>query len=235
MKVGVYNPFRYLEEKTLRTFWFKTYLCPVCEKQFDAIRLFSEAVKVKDRDHDLKPIYDGVNALMFQLVSCPNCLYTSFEDDFKELSPSHLQVVRNLCEKLRQNLKIELSEHKNLRDAIVQYNLAAVIYTARGRLFRAAESFLKLAWLYRDAGSFEEERKALNHAMGLFLKCYTEQDLDEDQQIVALFYVGEINKLLGNKKEMMRWFSELFERFGKKDSIYLKRARQEWQEASFER
>lgn len=235
MNVGVYNPFGRLEEKILRTFWFKTHLCPVCEKQFDAIRLFSEAVKIKSRDPDLKPVYYGVNAFMFQLISCPNCLYTSFEDDFEEMPSSQLQAVRNLCERLKQNLRIDLSENKSLRDAIVQYNLAGIIYVAREKFFRAAESFLKLAWLYRDVSSLDEERKALNHASELFLKSYTQQDLSEDQQIVALFYLGEINKLLGNKKEMVRWFSELFGKFGRRDSIYLKQARQQWQEALFEK
>lgn len=236
MNVGVlYNPFGRLEEKILRTFWFKTHLCPVCEKQFDAIKLFSEAVKIKSRDPDLKPVYDGVNALVFQLISCPNCLYTSFEDDFEELPHSKLQIVRNLCERLKQDLRINLSESKGLRDAAVQYNLAGIIYVTREKFFRAAESFLKLAWLYRDAGSLDEERKALNRALEFFLKSYTQQDLSEDQLIAALFYLGEINKLLGNKKEMVRWFSELFEKFGKRDSIYLRQARQQWQEASFEK
>jgi uncharacterized protein (DUF2225 family) len=182
----------------------------------------------------LKPVYDGVNVLMFQLVSCPKCLYTSFEDDFGELQSSHVEAIKRMHEKLK-GFEIELSENKSVRDAAVQYNIAAVMYVAREKFFRAAESFLKLAWLYRDAGAPDEEKKALERAKEMFLKSYMEEDLWEDRQIAVLFYLGEIEKRLGNRKEAIRWFSELFKRFSKSDSIYVKQARQEWQEVSFEK
>lgn len=218
----------------MRTFWHKSYVCPVCNSQFEAVRIFSNAIKVKSRESDLKPVYDGVNVLMFQLVSCPKCLYTSFEDDFGELQSSHVEAIKKMHEKLK-GFEIELSENKSVRDAAVQYNIAAVMYVAREKFFRAAESFLKLAWLYRDAGAPDEEKKALERAKEMFLKSYMEEDLSEDRQIAVLFYLGEIEKRLGNRKEATRWFSELFKRFSKSDSIYVKQARQEWQEVSFEK
>ncbi len=218
----------------MRTFWHKSYVCPVCNSQFEAVRIFTDAIKIKSRESDLKPVYDGVNVLMFQLVSCPKCLYTSFEDDFGELQSSHVEAIKRMHEKLK-GFEIELSENKSVRDAAVQYNIAAVMYVAREKFFRAAESFLKLAWLYRDAGAPDEEKKALERAKEMFLKSYMEEDLWEDRQIAVLFYLGEIEKRLGNRKEATRWFSELFKRFSKSDSIYVKQARQEWQEVSFEK
>lgn len=218
----------------MRTFWHKSYVCPVCNSQFEAVRIFTDAIKVKSRESDLKPVYDGVNVLMFQLVSCPKCLYTSFEDDFGELQSSHVEAIKRMHEKLK-GFEIELSENKSVRDAAAQYNIAAVMYVAREKFFRAAESFLKLAWLYRDAGAPDEEKKALERAKEMFLKSYMEEDLWEDRQIAVLFYLGEIEKRLGNRKEATRWFSELFKRFSKSDSIYVKQARQEWQEVSFEK
>jgi hypothetical protein len=206
----------------------------VCNSQFEAVRIFTDAIKVKSRESDLKPVYDGVNVLMFQLVSCPKCLYTSFEDDFGELQSSHVEAIKRMHEKLK-GFEIELSENKSVRDAAAQYNIAAVMYVAREKFFRAAESFLKLAWLYRDAGAPDEEKKALERAKEMFLKSYMEEDLSEDRQIAVLFYLGEIEKRLGNRTEATRWFSELFKRFSKSDSIYVKQARQEWQEVSFEK
>ncbi|WP_041075868.1 DUF2225 domain-containing protein [Thermotoga caldifontis] len=216
----------------MRTFWRKRYVCPVCKGEFESVRLFSEAIRIRSRESDLKPVYEGVNALMFQLVSCPNCLYTSFEDDFEKLTASEVEAVEKVSERVKQ-IKIDLTENKSVRDAALQYNIAAGMYVARRKLFRAAECFLKLAWLYRDADASDEERKALEHAKELFLKSYSEEDLTEERQIAALFYLGETSKRLGEKKEAVRWFSELFKRFGKSDSIYLKQARQEWQEVSF--
>ncbi|HBT39872.1 MAG: DUF2225 domain-containing protein [Pseudothermotoga sp.] len=218
----------------MRTFWNKNYVCPVCKNQFEAVRIFSDAIKIKNRESDLKPVYDGVNVLMFQLVSCPKCLYTSFEDDFGDLTSLQAETIARMHEKLKQ-IEIDLSENKKIRDAAVQYNIAAAMYVARKKSFRAAESLLKLAWLYRDAGAPDEEKRALERAKELFLKSYMEEDLSEDRQIAVLFYLGEIEKRLGNRKESVRWFSELFRRFSKSGSIYVKQARQEWQEVSLEK
>lgn len=215
----------------LQTFWEQEFTCPVCDKRFRSLRVFSDAIRIKDRDSDLKPTYDGVNALLFQPVTCPECLYTAFENDFEmPLSQKQKEMLTKLCEKLKAMLSIDLSKDRGLKDAASLFTIAAAVYVVVEKHLRAAEAYLKLAWLFRDLNDPAEEAKALTGALKHFTESYTKEALSDEQQIMVLFYLGELNARLSNKKEAIKWFSTLIQKFPNTSSIYVKLARKEWQE-----
>lgn len=217
----------------LQTFWEQEFKCPVCAKTFHSIRVFSDAIKIKDRDSDLKPTYDGVNALLFQPVTCPDCLYTTFESDFEaSLSQTQKELLTKLCEKLKTLLSVDLSKERTLKDGASLFTIAAAVYSLLGKHLRAAESYLKLAWIFRDMNNHTEETKAITGALKHFTESYKTEELSEDQQIMVLFYLGELNARLSNKKEAVKWFSTLIQKFGNSNSVYVKLARKEWQEVT---
>lgn len=215
----------------MQTFWEQEFKCPVCGKTFRSVRVFSDAIKIKERDSDLKPTYDGVNVLLFQPVTCPECFYTAFESDFEiSLSQKQKEMLKKLCEKLKALLSIDLSKDRKLSDGASLFTIAAAVYTILEKHLRAAEAYLKLAWIFRDMNNHNEEIKALTGALKHFMESYTKEELSEDQQIMVIFYLGELNARLSNKKEAVKWFSTLIQKFGNSSSIYVKLARKEWQE-----
>ncbi len=218
------------------TFWKKSLTCPMCTAEFQAVRVFTDAVKIKDRDSDLKPTYEGVNYSLFQPITCPVCFYSTFEDDFsKAPKPQEAEKIRKFLAKIRESVKIDLSENRTLKDAASIYAITAAIYTILGKPLKIAEAYLKLAWIYRDIANDDEERKALQNALRFFLESYTKESLSEEQQVMVLFYLGEINRRLANKKEAVKWFSKLLQSYGNSSSPYVKLARMQWQEAATER
>lgn len=217
----------------MQTFWEQEFNCPVCGKRFQSVRLFSDAIRIKDRDSDLKPTYDGVNALLFQPVTCPECLYTAFESDFEmSLGQKQKEMLTKLFGKLKVMLSVNLSKDRDLKDGASLFTIAAAVYTILERHLRAAEAYLKLAWIFRDLNNHEEEMKALTGALKHFMESYTKEELSDEQQIMVLFYLGELNARLSNKKEAVRWFSTLIQKFGNSSSMYVKLARKEWQEVT---
>lgn len=101
----------------LQTFWEQEFKRPICTKTFHSLCVFSDAIKIKDRDSDSKPTYDGVSALLFQPVTCPDCLYTTFENDFEvPLSQEQKELLTKLCEKLKTLLSVDLSRERTLKD-----------------------------------------------------------------------------------------------------------------------
>lgn len=217
----------------LQTFWEQEFRCPVCGKTFHSVRVFSNAIKIKDRDSDLKPTYDGVNALLFQPVTCPECLYTAFENDFEmSLSQRQKEMLTKLCEKLKTMLSINLSKDRDLKDGASLFTIAAAVYVLVEKHLRAAEAYLKLAWIFRELNDPGEESKALTAALKHFTESYTKEELSDEQQIMVLFYLGELNARLSNKKEAVKWFSTLIQKFPNSSSIYVKLARKEWQEVT---
>ncbi len=217
----------------LPTFWRKSLSCPVCGTNFEAIRVFTDAIRIKDRDSDLKPIYKGVNYLLFQPITCPNCFYSTFEDDFvKEPKPQFAEKIKKLREKLKDTVKVDLSENRTLNDGATIYTLTAATYVILEKPLKAAEAYLKLAWIHRDMANEGEEKKALENALRFFLQSYTKESLLVEQQIMVLFYLGEINRRLGNRKDSVKWFSRLVQSYGHSNSPYVKLARTQWQEAA---
>ncbi|AEH50361.1 DUF2225 domain-containing protein [Pseudothermotoga thermarum] len=218
------------------TFWKKSLVCLVCGTTFEAVRVFTDAIRIKDRDSDLKPTYEGVNYLLFQPITCPNCFYTTFEEDFgKPVKPEVLEKLKKLTAKLKNAVKIDLSENRTLKDGISIYTIMTAVYMLMEKPLKTAEAYLKLAWLYREFGSEEEEKKALKSALNFFLESYTKEALSDEQQAMVLFYLGEINRRLGNKKDAIKWFSQLIKTYGGSNSLYVKLARTQWQEVASEK
>lgn len=51
----------------------KTYTCPVCNKEFKALSLKANKAKLKGTDRDLRPTYEGIEPLKYDVVMCPKC------------------------------------------------------------------------------------------------------------------------------------------------------------------
>ncbi len=51
----------------------KSYTCPVCNKEFKSLALKANRAKLKGTDRDLRPTYEGVEPLKYDVVMCPKC------------------------------------------------------------------------------------------------------------------------------------------------------------------
>lgn len=51
----------------------KTYTCPVCNKEFKSLALKANRAKLKGTDRDLRPTYNGIEPLKYDVVMCPKC------------------------------------------------------------------------------------------------------------------------------------------------------------------
>lgn len=214
----------------MQIFWKKEFKCPVCSNEFEAVRVFSNAVTVKKRDTDFMPIYEGINALYYQLITCPTCLFTAFESDFQtELTAKQKNLLMKALEKTEYIGRPNLSENRDIGDAAVVFSIAAIVYTLLGASCKAAECYLKLGWLFRQSHNSIEEKKALQKALDHFENYYINEEITPQEEPMVLFYLGEINGRLGNKKKAVEWFSILVRKFDS-SSLYARKARERWQD-----
>jgi glycosyltransferase involved in cell wall biosynthesis len=82
----------------------------------------------------------------------------------------------------------------------------------------------------REKGQKKEELVALAKALKFFEEHYREEITSEDEEPMLLFYLGELNKLLGNRKEAVKWFSTLVNKYRGFPSPYVKEGQKRWQE-----
>ena len=72
----------------------RTYSCPVCEEEFKSRTVKSRSVRLIGSDDDLRPRYQQLDCLKYDVVVCPNCGYASLARTFKNVYDSQKKQVR---------------------------------------------------------------------------------------------------------------------------------------------
>ena len=128
----------------------KNVRCIICDKNFKGKMVKSGRVKRLESDEDLRPRYQYIDILKYDVLSCPHCGYTAMNRYFEHLSTTQMKLIKEqVCAKFRSNDTTEPAIY-DYDTAIGRYKLA--LYTTmvkRGKNSEKAYCCLKLAWLYR--------------------------------------------------------------------------------------
>lgn len=135
----------FLIEKAIR--------CAVCDKVFKTKMVKSGRVKRLEPDFDLRPRFQYIDTLKYDVVSCPSCGYTAMSRYFDHLSSMQLKLIK---EQVCKNFKPTGPE-----PAVFDYDYAINRYklslfntlVKKGKTSEKAYTCLKIAWLYR--GKYE--------------------------------------------------------------------------------
>ncbi|KAF2961855.1 DUF2225 domain-containing protein [Fervidobacterium sp. 2310opik-2] len=211
--------------------WDKKYVCPICGSQVASKKVFTDKVRIKEYDPDMKPNYEGVNVLLYSVVVCNQCHYAALDTEFENhVSPIYLDQIREIQRKIKIPDNVSFSAERDHRAAILSYALAALFYEAKKQPCRTAEMYLRIAWLYRELKDKENEYKALARSLLSFEECYSKANISEEKEPMVLFYLGELSYRLGKMEDARRWFSILINKYRNSNSYYVKAGRDRWQE-----
>ena len=138
------------EIKEIDLIFDKSHDCPVCEKSFKAKTLRNGKVRMRDMDQDLKPNFDYIEPLKYDIVVCPHCGYAVANKYFSALALTQKKLVK---EKICDHFKgIHVSEDVYSYDeALDRYKLA--LACAMVKISKASEKAylcLKAGWLARS-------------------------------------------------------------------------------------
>lgn len=128
----------------------KTYRCPVCDRQFKSKAVMSGKAKLVSIDTDLRPKYQGIDCIKYDVVVCDKCGYSALTRFFNSVTSQQRKAVQ---ENISSNFKaIEYEDEKiySYDEAVLRYQLAlANAVIKKGRISERAYTCLKIAWLYR--------------------------------------------------------------------------------------
>ena len=155
-KKKVQEPVR-IEEKEL--IFHKTYKCPVCNGEASGKIMKSGKARLIGTDQDLRPRYEGIDIVKYDVVLCSNCGYAALTRFFTNLTSAQAKLIND---KISTNVKVPL--HKNetytYEEAIDRYQLAlANAVVKRARASEKAYICLKSAWLMRGYAEYLKEHK----------------------------------------------------------------------------
>ncbi|PLV59284.1 DUF2225 domain-containing protein [Thermotoga sp. KOL6] len=214
----------------MRELWEKEFSCPFCGNKFKKKMVFFDAIKIKSRDIDLKPNFEGVNPYLYEVVTCPKCYFSAFDKDFESIKIKGEETEKRLNEFLENaRKKVELGEEGTHIEAIKRYVLSGTIYSLLNQRKKAAISYLKIAWLFREMGRSEDEKRYLERALREFENHYKYDNYEESDEPMILFYLGVLNQLLGKRKEAAKWYEILIRKYDGA-SMYAKVGRERWLE-----
>jgi len=133
----------------------KAIRCPVCDKVFKRKMIKNGRIKREEPDMDLRPRFQYIDTLKYNISSCPYCGYTSLNNFFEHLPSSQAKLIQ---EKISANFKAKPVSDKP-EDEIAPYNYETSIAMHKLSLFNAmvkkgkasekAYNCLVISWLFR--------------------------------------------------------------------------------------
>ena len=124
----------------------KTYTCPVCDSEFKAKTVKVGKAKLIGTDMDLRPKYEGIDLLKYDIVLCPHCGYAALTRYYKILSSFQAKRIREIISKAFKAQK-ESNEIYSYEEALERYKLAlANTIVKQGKASEKAYICLKAGW-----------------------------------------------------------------------------------------
>ena len=127
----------------------KTMTCPVCDKSFKTKQVKTGKPRFVGTDTDLRPRYDGIDVVKYDVAVCLHCGYASLIRNFSNITPRQ-------CKDIKENITSDFKGMTNdlgaysYDTAIQRYKLALFSGVVKhAKLSDRAYICLKLAWLYR--------------------------------------------------------------------------------------
>ena len=156
----------------------KAFKCPICDRDFKARTVKIGKAKLGGSDLDLRPRYEQIDLLKYDIIMCPNCGYAALSRFFKFVTSPQ---AKNIREKISATFKPQNEEHEiyTYDEALERYKLTlANAIVKQTRASEKAYICLKTAWLIRgkaehldkDQPDYEAQKKQCEDEENEFLR-----------------------------------------------------------------
>lgn len=128
----------------------KSVRCKVCDGVFKTKTIKNGRVKRLEPDKDLRPRFQYIDTLKYDITSCPNCGYTAMNRYFDQLSSVQAKLIReNIGSQFKKNTAPEPATY-TYDEALDRYKLSLVnTMVKKGKDSEKAYTCLKISWLLR--------------------------------------------------------------------------------------
>lgn len=127
----------------------KSFKCPVCDKLFTSKTIRTGKAKLIDTDPDLRPRYEGIDMVKYDVQVCPQCGYAALTRFFNNMTDNQIKQIKEHISKSVQ-LKNYDGETYTYDEALERYKLTlACAVVKRTKASEKAYICLKSAWLLR--------------------------------------------------------------------------------------
>lgn len=156
----------------------KAFTCPICDKEFKARTVKIGKAKLAGSDLDLRPRYEQIDLLKYDVIMCPVCGYAALSRFFKYVTAPQ---AKNIKQTISSTFKPQKEEKEiyTYDEALERYKLTlANAIVKQTRPSEKAYICLKTAWLLRGKAEhldkslpdYEEQKKQCEEEENEFLR-----------------------------------------------------------------
>ncbi len=140
----------------------KTYECPVCSKSFKEHTLRTGKARLVKTDMDLRPTFEGIEPLKYDVVQCTECGFTALTRYFVPMTvPQRKAILEKITSRYRK--PAERKALYSYEDAVGRYKLALVnAIVKNAKASEKAYICLRGGWLARSYAEYLEEQDVVN-------------------------------------------------------------------------
>lgn len=164
--------------------------CTICDNVFETKVVRSTKTRRMQPDFDLRPRFENIDTLKYDVYACPLCGYAAISRSFDHLTKGQIQLVKdNICVNFVSSAGAE-PEFYDYKMAISRYERALeCTKVKRAKVSEIAYTTLKLSWLYRSYGDempeTTEEEKAEKAKVRQIQEKYYREAYDGFQKALA--------------------------------------------------
>jgi uncharacterized protein (DUF2225 family) len=176
--------------------------CPICGHKFTNLAVLASKLVQESRDDDYRVRYMDVEPIYYEVISCPNCLYSAMTDLFKDI-----EITRRMTDSLRESLapyvgevEIKTGEDRDTFTVFASYYLAIL---CAPKCFYEHQRVTALLWrnlgrIYDDCGDDVMVSYALRKSADDYMYSYSHFDIEGKNMQQLCFVIGEIEYKLGD-------------------------------------
>ena len=158
----------------------KSYTCTACDQVFKAKMVRSGKAKAMISDQDLRPRYEGIDVLKYDIISCPYCGFSSLSKNFPYLTAAQKTAIKENISNSFKPRKIDPDKKiYTYEEALERHKLALVnTIVKHGKASEKAYICLKTGWILRgqtealdaNAPDYDKKKKENENAENQFLR-----------------------------------------------------------------
>lgn len=205
----------------------KVFTCPVCDREFKGKVVKTGKVKLIGADSDLRPRYQIVDSLKYDVVACPHCGYAALNRFFNYMTSAQARLVKQNISSTFRGLAPE-GDIVTYDDAITKHKLAlANTVVKHAKASEKAYTCLKTAWLLRGkaeslpaatpdldrvrAELAAEELEFIENAYNGFLEAFPKEvfpmcGMDEN---TVSYLIAELARRVERYEDASRWVARV--------------------------
>ncbi len=137
------------EEREAEVLFDKRFTCPVCDVAFSTKCVRAGKIKLSGKDIDLRPTYEFMDPLKYDVIACDKCGYSALARYFGKLSTRQMRTIKEQVGYSFKGLENDMDIY-SYDDAITRYKLALICSMVKqAKNSEKAYTCLKLAWVIR--------------------------------------------------------------------------------------